>query len=99
MSIKRGYEPIEVTIPLSGGGTLIIQQNYDPEYRNEIFIGLGDEDGVWKQDIAAVGQCYQYKKDGTVKWLHDRYIVRVWGNPDVDEITEQTIILERKEEE
>lgn len=97
MKENAQYEPFEATAKLPNGRTLLIQQNYNPAYSGEIFIGIGDRDGVWTQDLAAVGEAYQYNKDGTLKWLPDVYMVDVWANPETDEPTSHNIISERKE--
>jgi len=92
------YTPVEVTIPLAGGRTLLIQQNPDPEYRNEVFISYGDEDGVWKQDLLVVGQRYDYP-DREIVWNPKALIIHVYGDSETDNITNTFIIDERKEEE
>lgn len=94
------YTPIEVTIPLAGGRTLLIQQNCDPMYRNEVFIGYGDEDGVWIQDLAVVRQYYESDPETFEPiWNHEKIRVGVYGDSEVDDITNDFIIDERKWEE
>lgn len=100
MSIKRGYEPFEAEIPIAHDRKLLIQQNCDPNYKNEVFIGLGDEDGVWIQDLACVRQPFETDPETCENtWLPGRYELLVWGDSRYDDITETITIDERKDEE
>jgi len=94
------YTPFEATIPLAGGRTLLIQQNPDPMYRNEVFISYGDEEGVWLQDLAIVRQHYEMGPETFEPiWNHEKIGVGVYGDGEVDDITNVFFIDERKWEE
>lgn len=100
MSIKRGYEPFEAEISIAHGRKLLIQQNCDPEYKNEVFIYLGDENGMWIQDLVRVRQSYETNPETWENtWLPGEYEVLIYGDGQYDDVTETITIEERKEEE
>ena len=41
-----------ITIELPKGLKLVAEQNIDPEYQNEIYVGIETPDGIWHQDLA-----------------------------------------------
>lgn len=41
-------------IDLPNGFKLSVEQNADPNFQSEIFIGIRDSKGVWHQDLAIV---------------------------------------------
>lgn len=46
--------PGKFEIELPNGYKLVAEQNADPNYPNEIFIGVCDNRGAWHQDLAVV---------------------------------------------
>lgn len=90
MSVKRGYEPFDAEISIAHGRKLLIQQNQDPNYKNEVFIGVRDENGVWMQDLVCIRQPYEDT------WVPGKYEVIIYGDGQYDGATEIITIEERK---
>lgn len=78
--------PERITIPLQTGFQLIAERNTDPNYRNEIFIGITDGNGVWWQDLAVVRNAYQIDGDKVV-WKDDEFDVLVYSDKDNEDFT------------
>lgn len=75
-----------ITVPLSSGFQLVAERNTDPNYRNEIFIGVTDGNGVWWQDLAVVRNAYQIDGDKIV-WKDDEFDVLVYSDKDNEDFT------------
>lgn len=78
--------PERITIPLKSGFQLIAERNTGPNYRNEIFIGVTDGNGVWWQDLAVVRNAYQIDGDKVV-WKDDEFDVLVYSDKDNEDFT------------
>lgn len=78
-----------IEIPLKDGFILVAEQNTDPNYPRELYVGL-EKDGVWIQDIAFVGQNYQYQEGG--KSYLDELSVLIWQYPEADDYTDSFTI-------
>lgn len=64
-------------IELPNGFKLSAEQNADPNYQNEIFIGIKDNRGVWHQDLAVV----RFGHDGmSLKETADNFEVLVYSD-------------------
>ena len=50
-----------IVIPLANGLQLVAEQNTDPSFDKELFIGITDGNGVWWQDLAVVRNAYTYE--------------------------------------
>lgn len=74
----------KIVIDLSNGLKLVAEQNNDPDYKNEIFVGLMKDDGIWHQDLAIVRNAYSYSDAGKVKWDDENFEVLVFGNENDD---------------
>ena len=87
-----------------GGGTLVAcgtpeqvaEQNADPQYSREMFIGIEDADGAWLQDLAIVRSSYRYDGDKVV-WNDEQFDVMVFGEEDEEDFTEEFNIQLRHE--
>lgn len=55
-----------IEIELSNGYKLVAEQNTDPQYSREMFIGVMGPNGVWHQDLAVVRSSYHYDGDKVV---------------------------------
>ena len=68
-------------------GNKIVSELGDDPYYKEIFVYMETPSGEQK-DICVIGEKYHYE-DGTSKPVpeHGVYTVKVWGNPNVDSIT------------
>lgn len=76
----------KIDIPLPNGFHLVAEQNTDPMYANEIFIGITDGNGVWWQDLAIVRNAYQYEGDAVV-WKDEEFDVLVYSDKDNEDFT------------
>lgn len=56
-----------IVIDLPNGYKLVAEQNTDPTYNREIFVGIVDSNGVWHQDLAVIRSSYIIGKD-RVMW-------------------------------
>ena len=72
-------------IKLPNGLYLTAEQNTDPDYSYELFIGITDENDRWLQDIATVRNAYHYE-DGEVKW-EDRMEALVYEDEENEDYT------------
>lgn len=77
----------KIVIPLSNGYELVAEQNTDPNYRNEIFIGITDGNGVWWQDLAVVRNAYEIGDDLGVRWKEDEFDVLVYSDENNEDFT------------
>lgn len=76
-----------IEIELPNGYKLVAEQNTDPQYSREMFIGIVDAEGVWWQDLAVVRSSYYYDGENAV-WEDERFDVLVFGNEDSEDFTE-----------
>lgn len=77
----------KIVIPLSNGYKLVAVQNTDPNYRNEIFIGITNGDGEWWQDLAVVRNAYEIGDDLGVRWKEDEFDVLVYSDENNEDFT------------
>lgn len=75
-----------IDIPLPNGFHLVAEQNTDPMYENELYIGITDGNGVWWQDLAVVRNAYQYDGDDVV-WKDEEFDVLVYSDKDNEDFT------------
>lgn len=76
-------EPIKndrIVIPLANGFWLVAEQNPDPTYSHEIFVGVIDKNGVWHQDLAVIRNSYVIDDWCHVVWQKDKFEVLVYGD-------------------
>lgn len=78
----------KIDIVLPSGLHLVAEQNTDPAFQNEIFIGISDGNGVWYQDLAVVRNAYEYDGDKVV-WKEDEFDILVWGNENNEDFTNE----------
>lgn len=85
----------QIIIDLSNGLKLVAEQNTDPQFKNEIFIGVMKDDGVWYQDLAIVRNAYSYNAAGEVQWNEENFEVLVFGNENDEDYAECFTIKRR----
>lgn len=56
-----------ITIELPKGLKLVAERNIDPEYQNEIYVGIETPDGIWHQDLAVIRNAYSIDDNLIVK--------------------------------
>ena len=76
-----------IIIELSNGYKLVAEQNPDPSYNREIFVGILDANGVWHQDLAIVRSSYTIDEDKVV-WKDNQFDVLVYGDKDNEDFTD-----------
>lgn len=76
----------KIDIPLPNGFHIVAEQNTDPMYANEIFIGIKDDNGVWYQDLAVVRNAYRYDGDDII-WKYGEFDVLVYSDKDNEDFT------------
>ncbi len=98
--IKEEQDALPVIdIPLENGYHLVAEQNTDPSFSKEIFIGIKDKDGVWHQDLAVVRNSYIIN-DSDIKYKDGEFDVLVYSDKDNEDFTHDfTIGLYKEEKE
>lgn len=76
-----------IEIELSNGYKLVAEQNTDPQYSREMFIGIMGPNGVWHQNLAVVRNSYHYDGDKVI-WDDKQLDVLVYGSEDNEDFTE-----------
>lgn len=76
-----------IVIELPNGYKLVAEQNSDPSYSREIFIGIMDNNGVWHQDLAIIRNSYSINGDEIV-WNDKQFDVLVYGDKDDEDFTD-----------
>lgn len=76
-----------IEIELPNGYKLVAEQNTDPQYSREMFIGIVDHAGVWHQDLAVVRSSYHYVGDKIV-WNDKQFDILVYGSEDNEDFTD-----------
>lgn len=77
-----------IEIELPNGYKLVAEQNADPHYSREMFIGIVGANGAWHQDLAVVRSSYH--KDGDkVVWDDKQFDVLVYGSEGNEDFTEE----------
>lgn len=87
----------KIVIELPNGYQLVAERNTDPNYQNEIFIGISDGNGVWWQDLAVVRNAYVIDGDDIV-WKDGEFDVLVYSDENNEDFTHDfTIGLYRED--
>lgn len=77
-----------IEIELPNGYKLVAEQNTEPQYSREMFIGLIAPNGVWYQNLAIVRSSYHY--DGNkVVWDDKQFDVLVYGDERDEDFTDE----------
>lgn len=76
-----------IVIELSNGYKLVAEQNSDPSYNKEIFVGIFDANGVWHQDLAIIRSSYIIDED-KVCWKDNQFDVLVYSDKDNEDFTD-----------
>ena len=87
-----------IEIPVSNGMKIVAEQNQDPAYDRELYIGIVDRDGAWIQDLVCVQNEYRYKPDGQMDWVDGSFRVMVWSDPRQDDLTDEFVVPLRDDE-
>lgn len=80
-------EGSRIVINLQNGLNLVAEQNPDPNYRNEIFVGIQTSEGVWHQDLAIVRNAYSVEDNLAINWDPDKFFVTVFADKNNEDCT------------
>lgn len=80
-----------VEIELPNGYKLVAEQNTDPQYSREMFVGIINADGLWCQDLAVIRSSYRYEGDNIV-WNPKQFDILVYGDKDSEDFTDDFTI-------
>lgn len=86
-----------IAINLPNGFRLVAEQNQDPEYRNEIYVGIETNDGVFYQDLAVIRNAYSISENLRVVWSPDMLEVLVYADKDDEDYTNKFSVGIREE--
>lgn len=87
-----------IEIPVGNGLKIVAEQNSDPDYSRELYVGIVDADGAWIQDLVCVQNEYRYKPDGQMDWVDGLFRVMVWSDPGQDDLTNEFVVPLRDDE-
>lgn len=91
-------EQNRIEIELPNGYKLAAEQNTDPQYSREIFIGIINPDGLWHQDLAIVRSSYTYDEDEVI-WNDRLFNILIFGVENNEDFTEDLSVVLREEGE
>lgn len=77
----------KIVIELRNGLKLIAAQSNDPNYKNEIAIGVM-KNGVWYQDLAIVRSRYKTDAIGTTRYAENEFEVLVYADKNDEDYTD-----------
>lgn len=86
-----------IVINLPNGFRLVAEQNQDPEFQNEIYVGIETDDGVFYQDLAVIRNAYSISENLRVVWRPDMLEVLVYADEDDEDYTNKFSVGIRKE--
>lgn len=75
-----------IEIQLPNGYKLVAEQNSDPQFDKEMFIGVVDANNVWVQDLAVIRNSYICSGD-RIEWKPEQFDVLVYGDKDNEDFT------------
>ena len=84
-----------IELEILEGVKIVAEINPDTAGYKEIFIGLEDKNGLWKQDLVMVGKPYHYDDDLEVV-LDEGFRVLVYGDAEDENYTHEFMIDEYK---
>ena len=82
---------MRIEVPLNDGDKLVAEVNPNKPFR-EIFVGIENKNGVWVQDLAAIGQDYEIEDDLSVKNVDNFYRVRCWTDPHTEDMSHSFLV-------
>lgn len=88
-----------ITIELPKGLKLVAERNIDPEYQNEIYVGIETPDGIWHQDLVVIRNAYSIDDNLIVNWNPGKFEVLVYANKDDVDYTNKFSVELRDDEE
>ncbi len=96
--VMKQEKPNRIEILLSNGYKLVAEQNSDPNFSREMFIGIEDSNGAWCQDLAIVRSSYHYEGDEVI-WNDEQFDVDVFGDETGEDFTEMFPIRMRPQDD
>lgn len=77
-----------ITRELGNGFSLCVEASENPDFPNEFYVGLIDEEGVWVQDLVMVLESYGFSKEET-HFDPNEVIVSVFGDESSEDPTDE----------
>lgn len=87
----------EISILLESGKVLSVMLNDDPNYK-ELNVFLRDKNGAICQDIAVIGEEYEYDDDLDTVPVAGKYYIKIYGDPASEDWTQKVKIEESKKQ-
>jgi hypothetical protein len=80
-----------IEIPLQNGYKLVAEQNTDPNFSHELFVGITDGNGVWWQDLVIVRPAYAVRDNPfhPVEVNEDKFDVMVYSDAYNEDYTDK----------
>lgn len=94
--MKENNKRIAINLP--NGFRLVAEQNQDPNFQNEIHIGIETVEGVWLQNLAIVRNAYSVGDNLTVMWSPDILEVLIYTNEKAEDYTNKFPISINRED-
>lgn len=76
-----------IEINLQNGYRLVAEANIDPNYPNEIYVGIINDNGQWIQDLAIIQNDYSYNDDGDIVYSEDKFNIYVYEDNTQEDYT------------
>lgn len=83
----NGKQNNRIEINLPNGMKLVAEQNQDPNYDKEIYIGIETSDGCWHQDLAIVRNAYSINDQLQTMWDTGKMEVLVYADENDEDYT------------
>ena len=77
-----------ITKKLGNGFSLCVEASENPDFPNEFYVGLLDEEGVWVQDLVMILESYGFSK-GKTHFDPNEVIVSVFEDESSEDLTDE----------
>lgn len=94
--MQQKEAPKRIEIKIGNGISLVAEQNTDPMFSKELFVGLVNDEGAWIQDLVIVKQKYNISKNNGVEFEDGKYEVFVYADENNEDYTNCFDIEEAK---
>ena len=76
-----------IVIQLANGYKLVAEQNTDPNYSREVYIGILDNNDSWYQDLAIVRNAHEIDDGLNTVWYDDKFDIIVYSDSNCEDYT------------
>ena len=67
--------------------SLTVEQNDDPSYSKELYVGIQKDNGIWWQDLAIIRPAMVGEESGV--WSKDTFEIKVFADKDNEDYTHE----------